>query len=200
MDEQPQAAPQESEPHSPITGLGDRLGEFIAGLRHESHLICAIVATSYIDLALKTLLEAHLIEGNTQDELLKPNRTLGTIKAKGDLAYCLGFISTGTKTALDAVGTIRNEFAHKLGVTFDDKKVSALCRELKIPQTRVDFLHTHEPDFPKQGYPIETPRDRFIAVAGTLAITIMQSTIAVTRCQRTGADDWDLITARNPAL
>jgi len=65
-------------------------------LNDESDLACVLIATSYLDQTLASLLERYFVEGNTSQRLLDPRGgVLGTFASRADLSYCLGLIPKG---------------------------------------------------------------------------------------------------------
>ena len=91
-----------------------------------------ISGIAYVDDLLGQLLVNFLPENSkTVEKTLKSSGCLGNISAKLDLCYCLGFIEkTIYKDLLIAI-EIRNKFAHKLQINFDDKKVQYLCSKFQ---------------------------------------------------------------------
>src|SRR5438128_3939100 len=82
-------------------------------LNNESDLACVLIATSYLDNALATLLKRHLIESSVVNRVLEsPRGPLSSFASRSDLAYCLGLISKGLRKNLEIIGQIRNTFAH----------------------------------------------------------------------------------------
>ena len=105
-------------------------------LNNESDLACVLIATSYLDYALASLLKRHFIESNIVDKLLDPPRgSLSTFASRSDLAYSLGLIPKGLYQNLEIIGKIRNTFAHSyLSLGLDDSEISSLVDSL-IPPT-----------------------------------------------------------------
>src|SRR5437899_3106263 len=80
-------------------------------LNNESDLACVLIATSYLDNALATLLKRHLIESSVVNRVLEsPRGPLSSFASRSDLAYCLGLISKGLRKNLEIIGQIRNTF------------------------------------------------------------------------------------------
>lgn len=175
----------------PIKHLEKKFESLFVALQHESSdLICAIVASSYVDLALKTLLREHFVSGSTSDGLLKPTGSLGSIRAKGDLAYCLGFIPSSVKTALDKFGEIRNEFAHNLDVSFKDDKIAKMCDEMKSPAHQIHFEDEDGVAVTPMQFPYDDPRLKFVFIALQLAIIAVEAANRVRQCKK--MDDADM--------
>lgn len=113
------------------------LGKILFG---EDDFQCAIIAASYIDSCLASLLQSYLIEGHTSAQLLDYGGTLGEMGARAKLAYCLGLIPKETLQDINTIGEIRNIFAHDVTVRkFTDEDITAKCGSL-IPfsETKTD--------------------------------------------------------------
>lgn len=75
-----------------------------------------LVGAARLDLALEHLLKAVMApSGEPDDRLFTPDRSLGSFGAKISLAARLGLIDPAIETALHAIRTIRNDFAHSAG-------------------------------------------------------------------------------------
>lgn len=81
-------------------------------LNHESDLACVLIAHSYLDYALASLLKHYFVESAVVKKLLDSPGALAAFAARCDLAYCLGLIPKDFYQNLVIVGRIRNEFAH----------------------------------------------------------------------------------------
>ena len=64
-------------------------------LNDEPDLACVLIATSYLDYALATLLKRYLIESSIVDGVLDPPRgVLSSFSSRYDLAYCLARVDS----------------------------------------------------------------------------------------------------------
>jgi DNA-binding MltR family transcriptional regulator len=91
-----------------------------------------IVGLSYIDdLLLKCLENFFPDKSKTVKSMLGHHGILGSYSAKVDMLYSLGILDKVIKTDLDNLGEIRNEFAHKIKVSFEDNKISSICYSFK---------------------------------------------------------------------
>jgi DNA-binding MltR family transcriptional regulator len=113
--------------------VNDRWNNLFTALNNDSDLICAIVATSYLNDILGATLDKFFITCSTKADLLKPDRgLLGSLRSKGDIAYCLGLIPKARCTAIRTAGEIRNEFAHTdVELEFDSDELRGKCDELR---------------------------------------------------------------------
>ena len=105
-------------------------------LNNESDLACVLIATSYLDYTLASLLKRYFIESNVVNKLLDPPRgALSTFASRSDLAYRLGLIPKGLFQNLEIIGKIRNTFAHSyLSRGLSDNEIERLVNSL-IPPT-----------------------------------------------------------------
>jgi DNA-binding MltR family transcriptional regulator len=105
-------------------------------LNNESDLACVLIATSYLDYALASLLKRYFIESTLVDKLLEPPRgSVSSFASRCDLTYCLGLISKSFYQNLEIVGRIRNSFAHSyLSLSLGDTEIAKLVDSL-IPAT-----------------------------------------------------------------
>ena len=87
-----------------------------------------IVGLAYIDDLLLYCLENFFpSESKTVVKMLSHRGVLGTFLAKVDMLYGLGFIDKLIKSDLDKLGAIRNEFAHKTTISFENAKINETC-------------------------------------------------------------------------
>jgi DNA-binding MltR family transcriptional regulator len=118
-------------------------------LNNEDDLPCALIATSFLEHCLASLLQAFMVDGNTSKDLLQPGRPLGEFVARAKACYCLGLIPSSMLNEITKISAIRNHFAHNFsGVKFDDPEISAMCNE----------LDSHLPNSPPAWW---TPRKNF---------------------------------------
>lgn len=109
-----------------VFGLEIEWNRLIDELHRESDRAVALIAAAYLDLALKSVLEASLAGGDpVVDRLLNgANAPLGTFSARIAMAYGLGHVGPNYFQTLDAVREIRNVFAHfRRNLTFEDPEV-----------------------------------------------------------------------------
>jgi DNA-binding MltR family transcriptional regulator len=111
----------------------------INAMSGQHELLSAIVLTTFIEQNMMLIvLYAFKTEANsnTAKKLLNPNGgALGNLQARADLAYCLGLIDSACKTNLEQIAAIRNEFAHRPGVTFNDERIVEYCERFVVDET-----------------------------------------------------------------
>jgi DNA-binding MltR family transcriptional regulator len=93
----------------------------------------AIMGSSFLEMTLTQVLKAFLPQNDKEvEKLINPgNGALGTFSSKISLVYVLGLMDKIVKTDLHLIRKIRNEFAHNIDVSFDDKKIAGWCKALK---------------------------------------------------------------------
>ena len=105
-------------------------------LSKESDLGGVLIATSFIDDCLKSLLHTHLLDDSkvAQKLLDSSSGVFGSFSVKNDVLYCLGSYGKKTYQDLNKTAEIRNIFAHHhLTANFKNNDVIKLCAELKSP-------------------------------------------------------------------
>jgi len=161
-----------------VEQLSDESKHLYDVLNNESDLGCVLIATSYLDYALASLLKRHFIKSNLADKLLDPPRgPVSTFSARYDLAYCLGLIPAPLRQNLETVGSIRNAFAHEyLSLSLNAREVEDLVHSL-VPPTIHQTLTVGEDSSTVTG-PQPMPlfgsvRDRFNMVVVTMVNSLL---------------------------
>lgn len=107
--------------------------EYVDELGRESDRGAVLVAATRIEELLGEAIAARLVNHPDTNQLLVGfNAPLGTFSARILAALALGVISEIEYRRCTTIRKIRNEFAHKLRVTFDDRKIIDLCENLDI--------------------------------------------------------------------
>jgi hypothetical protein len=134
-------------------------------LNNESDLGCVLIASSYLDYSLASLLKRYFVESTLVNKLLDPpGGTVSTFAGRSDLAYCLGLIPKGLYRNLDTVGKIRNAFAHSyLSLTLDSDEIAPLVDSFIPPTLNHTIVVDDEVTQPLQFN--GSVRDRFNIVA-----------------------------------
>ena len=94
--------------------------------------VLAVVGAAYLDSLLEELLRAIFVEGKQEaNQLLDPDRPLGSNGARYQLAYCLGLIEKHQRDDLKMISRIRNAFAHKYNVrSFEQEEARNMLAKL----------------------------------------------------------------------
>lgn len=95
-----------------VTALLDRSKEFMELMKKESDRGCILVAAAILENTLGDLLGITLRQDKTCQELLDPERALGTLSSRIELTYALGLISKDMRDDLNLIRKIRNDAAH----------------------------------------------------------------------------------------
>ena len=109
---------------------GNTFGE---QLEQESDRGAALVGLAFLDVMLKRLFEAKMLDGAIAKKLLNYPGPLSTAAARSDVAYGLGWIGAKTYRDLVTLRNIRNRFAHAHEpIKFTDSAVESLCAKLEL--------------------------------------------------------------------
>lgn len=121
-------------PNQEVLAKHPNLKEFLPFLdthNAESPRGAVLVACSFLDEQLRSVIDAFLVEASDKAQLLEGfNAPLGTFSARIKTAHALGLISDAEKDDCDTLRKIRNEFAHDHRTRFEDQKIIDLCKNL----------------------------------------------------------------------
>lgn len=99
----------------PANGHTEELLEFMTEFLRESDRAAVVLAAAKLDTQLYQVLQHALLPCSTgEDELLGPDRPLGTFSARISVSHRLGLIDARLARALHLIRKIRNDFAHEL--------------------------------------------------------------------------------------
>lgn len=97
----------------------------------KSDLAKVLVATSFIDTTLSSLLNKFFINSKISNRIISNIGFLGNYQAKSDISYILGLISKPLYNNIVKIGEIRNKFAHDFKLTtFNDEEIEKLCMQI----------------------------------------------------------------------
>jgi hypothetical protein len=152
-----------------IDKLSAESKHFYDVINKEPDLVCALVATSYLEYALGSLLKRHFVEGEIATKVLEG--CLSTFANRYDSAYALGLITKSIHGNLKIIGEIRNLFAHTyLPISFDDSEVVEMVNRF-VPFTLSSrtILGLDGTVIQKKNVPFPwgdfSPRDKFNIIA-----------------------------------
>jgi DNA-binding MltR family transcriptional regulator len=116
----------------PVAALGVEVQKIGDALVSGSDLAVALIASSFLDECLRSLLMAFFRKGDTSESLLRSGRgVIGSFAARFELAYSLSLIEKSELKNLRTIGEIRNAFAHSYADgAFDDDHIRPLCESL----------------------------------------------------------------------
>jgi DNA-binding MltR family transcriptional regulator len=165
----------------PVEALGDEVQKIGDALVDGTDLAAALVATSFLDECLRSLLAAFFRKGDTAENLLRSGRgVLGTYASRTDLAYALALIEKAELTNLRTIGEIRNAFAHAYTEgRFEDDLIAPLCKRLDYAY-EVFIVRGHAERDPEKVRAeldafYKTQRNRFTHTCVTLGQTLIFS-------------------------
>ena len=115
----------------PIEQLSNESQKLYDILNNEKDFTVVLVATSFLDACLGSILNNKLIDSCVSKELLGTRGILGNFSSRTDLCYALGLIHKLLYKDLRKIAEIRNEFAHyHLELTFESEEIEKKCNEL----------------------------------------------------------------------
>jgi DNA-binding MltR family transcriptional regulator len=186
--------PDPADPKKPLTvdELHKQANSLIDILNHQTPIACVLVATSFIEQCLSTLLHSFTIEGDTSDQLCDYKKgVLKEMRSRATMCYCLGLFDTGLYNNLIAIGDIRNRFAHAhMELTFADAIVAKHCGKL-VMDTPISFAsnvpgRTPADTFADVG---STAQGRFVLIVFIVATKLVWLARDIKRCQKP-PDTW----------
>ncbi|UGX95781.1 transcriptional regulator [Bradyrhizobium barranii subsp. barranii] len=108
-------------------------------LNKETDRGVALVTTSFLDMLMRDAIAAFLIDNSSAAKLLAGfNAPLGSLSTRIAACHALGLITDEEAKQSDILRKVRNEFAHKIEVTFENGAVKDLCNNLSVPESDKD--------------------------------------------------------------
>ncbi|WP_217267786.1 MULTISPECIES: MltR family transcriptional regulator [Halomonadaceae] len=91
-----------------------------------------LVWAAMLDEMLSRLLERFLVEDKVTQEVLRdgPSGPLTSFSSRTKVAFSLGLIAKDEMQAINKVRTIRNDFAHKVGISLEGQSFRSKCEDL----------------------------------------------------------------------
>jgi len=106
---------------------------FLEDFNRETERGAALAAAAFLDDLLQRTLAAFLLNSDSASVLLVGfNAPLGGLSARIAAAHAMGLISDLEQRECDLIRKVRNEFAHKVKMSFNDKRVAGLCASLAM--------------------------------------------------------------------
>lgn len=110
-----------------------RFKTLLAAMNEESPRGMVLTTSSLIDEHLSECLTARMVDHPAVSKLITGfNAPLGTFSAKIVGALALGLIDENEHHDLEIIRGIRNEFAHKIEVSFEDQSVKDRCANFRL--------------------------------------------------------------------
>jgi len=130
-------------------------------LNESDDLSVILVATSFLDLSLASILKRHFLDNSAADRLLDSRSgALGAFVTRADACYALGLIAKPIYRDLLKISEIRNIIAHHhLALSFQAEGVVKLCEELSYVASLDGSGEGRPPLLSKY---MNTPRSRFV--------------------------------------
>ncbi len=107
--------------------------EFLDDFNKETERGTALAAATFIDALLERILAAFLIPNDSGFALTNGfNAPLGTVSSRAAACHAMGLISEQEFKECELIRKVRNEFAHKVKMSFKDDRVRGLCSSLTL--------------------------------------------------------------------
>ena len=110
--------------------------EYMKEVQQGNDRATAILGAVYLDEYLREYLESVLVEEKSlSDEIVGPEKPLGSFSARIRMAYALGLLSKEVYKDLNTIRNVRNVFAHGLyEASFSHPDIKAHCQTLVTPR------------------------------------------------------------------
>jgi DNA-binding MltR family transcriptional regulator len=121
----------------------DRFEKIMDELFCDNERAAVLVAVALIDDLVNELIIKYTFIENDKGiivELTDPmrNSPLGSFVSRIKFAYAIGLISKEQMNDLKSVAKIRNMFAHRTTISFQDPTVMSLCSKLEKPDIQIN--------------------------------------------------------------
>lgn len=172
-----------------IEKLSAESKELFDVLNDGDDLSVILVATSFLDLSLASILKRRLLDNSATDRLLDPRAgALGSFVMRADACYALGLLTKPIYKDLLKIAEIRNMIAHHhLTLSFQEEGIAKLCKELgyvasiKNGSTGEQLLSARF---------MNTPRNQFVLTAVMISQRLLLIGLGIKR------ENVDIITKR----
>lgn len=145
--------------------------------RSNSDRAVVVLLGSFVETRLERLLASKMRKNMNSAErkrVFDYEGPLGTFSAKTAMAYALSIIGPQTRSDLDLVRILRNEFAHsRIPLTFRTAEIKEACAHLKLVDYSASFVpRVYLEAVPRRGLKAATDkknaRTRFLTECNTL--------------------------------
>ncbi|WP_300074982.1 MltR family transcriptional regulator [uncultured Ruegeria sp.] len=174
--------------HMSISEAHPHLRDFMDYLSHfneESTRGGVLVTCGFLEQQLKDILLAFMV-GNaaTQSLFEGGSAPLGTFSSRIHACHALGLVTEDEYHDLNIIRKIRNEFAHRLNVSFEDRSIQNRCKNLR---KRAQGNKKKESQNPKAN--ASEARVSFATCATAVILHLVNRRAYVSR-QRCSVDNW----------
>jgi hypothetical protein len=117
-------------------------GGVLQAIDKESPRGMVLILSGFLEESLKRILRAFLREGTSEAEIFEGADSLGTFSARIRMAQALGLISDAEASKLHTIRSIRNDFAHEPGASFEIQSIIDRANNLgdgASPRLRFQF-------------------------------------------------------------
>lgn len=106
--------------------------EFLTEFNKETERGAALAAAAFLDDLLGRVISNFLISNDSGHALMDGfNAPFGTLSARIAACHAMGLISDIEFRECEIVRKVRNEFAHKVKMSFENDRVKSLCALMK---------------------------------------------------------------------
>lgn len=143
-----------------VEHLSKEVQDFFDVLNGEEDLPAILIATSYIDASLASILKKKLRESSVPHRLLNINSQTGSITSRADLFFSLGLIEKKLYQDLFLISRIRDIVEnHHEDLDFTSPSIANLCNELRYVAS---LKNGNSVESLGLGSWMNDPRDQFI--------------------------------------
>lgn len=144
----------------PIEYFSTEVRNLFDVLNEEKDLPAILIATSYIDASLSSILKKKLRESSVSHRLLNINSQTGSITSRSDLFFSLGLIEKKLYQDLILISRIRDIVEnHHEDLNFTTPSIANLCNELRYVAS---LKNGNSVESLGLGSWMNDPRDQFI--------------------------------------
>ena len=163
-----------------IEQLSAESKELFEVLNKADDISAILVATSFLDLSLASILKRKLLDNSATDRLLDTRAgALGSFVARANACYALGLLGKPIYRDLLKIAEIRNMIAHHhLSLSFKAEGIAKLCGELSYVSSLRDGS-SGEPLLSVKW--MNTPRNQFVLTAVMISQRLLLIGLSVKR-------------------
>ena len=105
--------------------------DFLPSIFKESDRGAVLISSGFLENTLKEILISYLIDDIDPKVIFDGNGPLSSFSSRIKFCYCLALISKEEMQDLEIIRGIRNDFAHKYKVSFEDQSIKDRCANFK---------------------------------------------------------------------